>query len=123
DIGRVDGDGRLTITDRAKDLIIRGGENIAAKEVEDVLLSHPGVAEVAVVAMPDPVYGERACAFVVPRRDRTPTLEELRDHARAAGLGAHKSPEALQLVGELPRTAAGKVRKAELRSRLAETTR
>jgi acyl-CoA synthetase (AMP-forming)/AMP-acid ligase II len=123
DVGRVGTDGRLTITDRVKDLIIRGGENIAAKEVEDALVAHPAVAEVAVVAMPDAVYGERACAFVVTRAGRSVTLDELRRRTAAAGLAGHKAPEELRVVESLPRTPAGKVRKVDLRAALREQTK
>ena len=66
DVGRTDADGYLTVTDRLKDIIIRGGENISAKEVEDLLVTHPAVADVAVIPAPDPALGERVCAVVVP---------------------------------------------------------
>jgi acyl-CoA synthetase (AMP-forming)/AMP-acid ligase II len=119
DVGRVDDLGYLTITDRKKDIIIRGGENVSAKEVEDVLATHPAVAEVAVCSGPDPLWGERVVAFV--RRapgGKDLTLDALRNHVVASGLAAHKAPEQLELVGDFPRTATGKVRKAVLRDQL-----
>ena len=119
DIGSLDASGYLTITDRKKDVIIRGGENISSKEVEDVLARHPGVGEVAVVAVPDERYGEVVCAVVIAVEGASPSLEELRRHVFEAGLARPKAPERLVLVEDLPRTAAGKVKKFELRRGLA----
>jgi acyl-CoA synthetase (AMP-forming)/AMP-acid ligase II len=116
DIGRLDEDGYLTITDRRKDIIIRGGENISSKEVEDVLVRHPAVVEAAVVAAPDDVYGERVAAFVVASAPLT--LDDLRTHFEHAGVARQKTPERLELVDDLPRTPAGKVKKPELRALL-----
>jgi acyl-CoA synthetase (AMP-forming)/AMP-acid ligase II len=118
DIGRLDGDGYLTVTDRLKDIIIRGGENISSKEVEDLLVTHPAVADVAVIAAPDPVLGERVCAVVVPRPGCSFDIEEARAHFAAAGAARQKTPEVIVLVEELPRTPAGKVRKDVLRARV-----
>jgi acyl-CoA synthetase (AMP-forming)/AMP-acid ligase II len=120
DVGRIDADGYLTITDRRKDIIIRGGENISSQEVEDLVLDHPAVAEVAVVAAPDPRYGERVCAFVVLRPGASLSLQAVLEHFAGAGVARHKTPERLELVGDLPRTAAGKVKKHELRQRLVD---
>lgn len=119
DIGRIDADGFLTITDRKKDIIIRGGENISSQEVEDALVRHPGVAEVAVVAAPDERYGERVCAFVVPRPGASVDLDGVLRHFEALGVARNKAPERLEIVADLPRTPAGKVRKHELRATLA----
>jgi acyl-CoA synthetase (AMP-forming)/AMP-acid ligase II len=118
DLGRFDDDGHLVVTDRIKDIIIRGGENISAREIEDVLSGCSAVAEVAVCAGPDELWGERVVAFVRPTGDATPTLDDLTAHARAAGLAAHKTPVDLELVNDFPRTASGKIRKAELRDTL-----
>ncbi|HVW42180.1 MAG TPA: AMP-binding protein [Amycolatopsis sp.] len=118
DIGILDGD-RLTITGRRKELIIRGGENLSPKEIEDVLGTHAAVVEVAVVGAPDPRYGERAWAFVLTRDGLGLTLEEVREHFRAAGIARQKTPEGITVLDEFPRTAAGKIRKTELRKLLA----
>jgi cyclohexanecarboxylate-CoA ligase/acyl-CoA synthetase len=118
DLGRVDPDGYLRVTGRIKDLIIRGGTNISAREVEDHLLTHPKVANVAVVGMPDRVLGERACAFVVPAGE-PPTLDELTGYLRRERqIAVVKLPERLELIDELPTTATGKVQKFVLRDML-----
>jgi acyl-CoA synthetase (AMP-forming)/AMP-acid ligase II len=118
DVGRLDAEGRLKITDRRKDIIIRGGENIASKEVEDVLATLDGVVECAVCAAPDPAFGEKVAAFVRCAPGRELTLEEVRAHFDAAGVPPQKAPESLHVVDDLPRTAAGKVLKSELRASL-----
>jgi cyclohexanecarboxylate-CoA ligase len=118
DIGVLDPDGYLTITDRRKDLIIRGGENLSSKLIEDILADHEAVAEASVVAAPDPRYGERVCAFVVPRPAATLSLTDVVAHFSAAGTARHLTPERVEIVDDLPRTATGKVRKDELRRRL-----
>ncbi|MHB8464046.1 MAG: class I adenylate-forming enzyme family protein [Acidimicrobiales bacterium] len=119
DLGRFDPDGYLVVTDRLKDIIIRGGENISAREVEDVLAAHAAVREVAVCAVPDDRWGEIVCAFVVPCDGHKPTVEQLAAHVIGAGLAAHKAPAQVVLIDELPRTAAGKVRKQQLRTGVA----
>jgi cyclohexanecarboxylate-CoA ligase len=116
DVGRTDADGYLTVTDRLKDIIIRGGENISAKEVEDLLVTHPAVADVAVIPVPDPVLGERVCAVVVARPGCTFDVEQAREHFAAAGAARQKTPELVVMVEELPRTPSGKVRKDVLRA-------
>lgn len=119
DVGRLDPEGYLTITDRLKDIIIRGGENISSKEVEDILAEHPAVGEVAVLGLPDPELGERVCAVVVLRPDAPPLeLEEVRAHFAAAGSARQKTPERVVVRTELPRTPAGKVQKFVLRAEL-----
>jgi acyl-CoA synthetase len=118
DIGRLDKDGFLTITDRKKDIIIRGGENISAKEVEDVLATAAGVVESAVIAMPDEEMGERVCAFVVLAAGATLTLDMVRAHFAGAGIARQKTPERLIVVDDLPRTPSGKVKKVDLREQL-----
>jgi acyl-CoA synthetase (AMP-forming)/AMP-acid ligase II len=117
DIGRLDGDGYLLITDRKKDIIIRGGENISSKEVENVLLGHPAVAEAAVVAAPDERMGEVVRACVVLRAGQALTLEDVRAHFVAAGIARQKTPERLTVVDVLPRNASGKVLKHVLRGK------
>jgi len=105
----------LTIVDRLKDVIIRGGENISAQEVEALLVTHAAVTEAACVAVPDPIMGEKVCAYVIPTAACAPTLDELRTHLLACGLARFKLPERLELRDTLPRTASGKVQKARLR--------
>ena len=120
DIGRLDAEGYLTITDRKKDIIIRGGENISSKEVEDLLATIPGVVESAVTAMPDPEMGERVCAFVVLKAGASLTLEEVVAHFKREGAMRQKTPERVIVVEDLPRTPSGKVKKVDLRARLQE---
>jgi acyl-coenzyme A synthetase/AMP-(fatty) acid ligase len=122
DIGVVDADGFLTVTDRKKDIIIRGGENISSVEVESILLRHPAVAEAVAVSSPDPDYGERICVFVVPQPGAAIDLAGVRAHFAGAGVQKQKTPELLRIVteAELPRTPSGKVQKRALRDRLRE---
>ena len=119
DVGVIDADGYLTITDRVKDIIIRGGENVSAAEVEQLLAHMKGVAEVAVVAAPDERLGEHGCAFFrMQPGSAPPDLEAVRSHLSEAGLARQKWPEELRVVEELPRTASGKVQKFVLREQL-----
>jgi acyl-CoA synthetase (AMP-forming)/AMP-acid ligase II len=119
DIGIIDADGYLTITDRLKDIIIRGGENVSAAEVEQLLAHMKGVAEVAVVAAPDERLGEHGCAFFRMQPGvEAPDLEEVKAHLSDAGLARQKWPEELRVVDELPRTPSGKIQKFVLRDRL-----
>jgi acyl-CoA synthetase (AMP-forming)/AMP-acid ligase II len=119
DVGVLDEDGYLSIVDRKKDIIIRGGENISALEVEELVLRLPGVAEVAVVAAPDVRLGEHACAFVRPLPGtELPTLDAVRVHLEATGLARQKWPEELRGIEEFPRTPSGKIQKFALRDRL-----
>jgi acyl-CoA synthetase (AMP-forming)/AMP-acid ligase II len=118
DLGRLDAAGNLTITGRLKDIIIRKGENISAKEVEDLLFTHDAVADVAVIGLPDAASGERACAVIVPSGG-APTLQDLTAFLTENGLRAQALPEQLEVVDELPRNPAGKVLKQDLRARLS----
>ncbi len=121
DIGVLDSDGYLTITDRLSDIIIRGGENISAQEIEELMLGIEAVAEVSVVAEPDERLGEHAAAVVSVRRGMAdPTLEQVREHLASAGLARQKWPQSIHVVGEFPRTPSGKVQKFRLRTLLAE---
>ncbi|MGE2727586.1 class I adenylate-forming enzyme family protein [Mycolicibacterium pulveris] len=122
DIGVLDADGYLTITDRKKDIIVRGGENISSKEVEDVLGAHPAVAAAAAVGAADATYGERVCAFVVVNPGARFGLAEAAQHFAECGLARQKTPERIIIVPELPRTASGKVQKHVLREQLNATT-
>jgi acyl-CoA synthetase (AMP-forming)/AMP-acid ligase II len=119
DLGTLDARGSLRVTGRIKDVIIRKGENLSAKQIEDVLATHAGVADVAVVGLPDPERGERCCAVIVPRDSgRSPSLADLVEHCARAGLMRQKHPEQIEIVTTLPRNSTGKVLKAELRKRL-----
>ena len=120
----LDADGYLTITDRKKDIIIRGGENVSAAEVEELMQSIPGVAEVAVVAAPDARYGEHGCAMVRLATGASDFgLDAVRGHLEAHGLARQKWPEELRFVDDFPRTASGKIQKNVLRARVAEVPR
>jgi acyl-CoA synthetase (AMP-forming)/AMP-acid ligase II len=116
DLGHLDDEGRLTITDRIKDVIIRGGETISSGQVEEVLNAHPAVADGVAVAAPHPRYGDVVAAVVVLKPGRELDLDGLRAHFVASGLARQKTPERLAIVDELPRTSLGKVRKAQLRT-------
>jgi acyl-CoA synthetase (AMP-forming)/AMP-acid ligase II len=121
DVGVLDDEGYLTITDRVSDIIIRGGENISAQEVEELMLGVDGIAEVSVVAAPDASLGERAAAVVRLRAGApVPSLAEVRDHLAAAGLARPKWPESLHVIDEFPRTPSGKVQKFRLRQQLRD---
>jgi len=116
DLGRLDAEGYITITGRLKDVIIRKGENISAKELEDLLFNHPAIGDVAVIGLQDDASGERACAIVVPAdKEAPPNLEDIFDFCTGAGLMTQKVPEQLEIVDVLPRNATGKVLKHELR--------
>ena len=115
DIVRMDADGYIRIAGRAKDIIIRGGENIPVYEVEELLFKHPSVAAVAVVGYPDERLGERACAFVIPRKDASLCAREMVDYLKAQKMAVQYIPERLEIVAELPRTPSGKIQKFKLR--------
>jgi acyl-CoA synthetase len=115
DLATLDAEGYLTIVGRLSDIIIRGGKNISAAQVEGVLMSHPDVDVAAAVAMPDPVMGEKVCAYVVPAGAARPTLDELIAHMLSRGAGKELLPEYLVLLDSLPIASGGKVAKARLR--------
>ncbi|TYB61776.1 long-chain fatty acid--CoA ligase [Nonomuraea sp. PA05] len=118
DIATRDADGHLHIVDRAKDMFISGGENVYPAEVEGVLAEHPGVAEAAVVGVPDGTWGEVGHAFVIPRAGADLGGEALRGFLLGR-LAKYKIPRYFEMVDELPRTGSGKIRKPELRARAA----
>jgi cyclohexanecarboxylate-CoA ligase len=120
DLGRWDGD-CLVVTGRAKDLIIRNGENISPKEVEDILVGHPGIAEVSVVGLPDERTGERACAVIVTADTTGPDVADLRDFLEAHGVARFKVPEQVAIWDALPKNDAGKVLKHKIRATLVST--
>jgi acyl-CoA synthetase (AMP-forming)/AMP-acid ligase II len=119
DLGIWTPDGAIVITGRKKDLIIRGGENISPKEIEDVLQRHPLIRDVAVVSMPHDRLGEGICACVVVRGALAPSLEELAEFVSTQGLAKQKRPQRVEIIDELPRTPSGKVRKDVLRTQIA----
>ncbi|WP_431231812.1 AMP-binding protein [Mycolicibacterium psychrotolerans] len=110
----------LVVTGRAKDIVIRNGENISPKEVEDVLLGHPGISEIAIVGVPDPRTGERACAVIVTDRAPGPDVGDLRDFLQATGVAKFKWPEQVVVWDALPKNDAGKVLKHRIRARLVD---
>ena len=116
DLGVLMSDGYMRIRDRSKDIIISGGENISSIEIEDALYRHPAVSVAAVVAMPDPKWGEVPCAFVELREGAYATAEEIISHCRSL-LASYKLPKAV-CFGELPKTSTGKIQKFELRARV-----
>lgn len=114
DLGELTDDGVLSVAGRRGDLIITGGENVWPDAVERSLADHPGIADVAVVGEPDPEWGDRVVAYVVPAPGHRPRLDELRRHVCEA-LPAYCAPREVVLVGAIPRTTLGKVRRSELR--------
>jgi acyl-CoA synthetase (AMP-forming)/AMP-acid ligase II len=120
DLGTLDADGFLTITGRLKDIIIRKGENISAKEIEDHLHAHPGVREAAVIGLADTERGERVCAVIVARDGTAPRgVAEVASFLRSRGVATYKLPERVETLPELPRNPSGKVLKRELQARYA----
>ena len=114
DLGVMHPDGYIELRDRAKDIVISGGENISTIEVEQALMSHPSVLEVAVVGVPDDKWGERPKAFVVLRPDASATPEELMAHVRTK-IARYKAPRDIDITVELPKTPTGKIQKFMLR--------
>ena len=119
DLGYVAPAGHLVVTGRLKEIIVRNGENLGVRSIEDLLLRHPDVADATVIGLPDPVTGERVCAVVVPHPGATLTLDGLRAFCADDGLMRQKWPEQLELVEQIPRNAMGKAVKPELQRRFA----
>lgn len=115
DICEIDADGYLRVTGRTSDFIVRGGKNISAAQVEDVVMTHPAVGLVAAVAMPDPVFGEKVCVYVELIDAAAPELDELCTHLLALDVSKELLPERLIVIDELPRSSGGKVAKGLLR--------
>jgi cyclohexanecarboxylate-CoA ligase len=121
DLGMLNERNMLTITGRLKDIIIRKGENVSAKEVEDHLYKHPKVADVAVIGLPDPRSGERVCAVVATAEGQEPlSFDEMVEFLKSEGLMVQKVPEQLEVVDAVPRNPAGKILKNDLRDRYAD---
>ena len=121
DLVKFDEDGYLVITGRKKDIIIRGGQNIYPGEIENFLIAHPKIADAAVVAMPDQIMGEKACAFVIPAAGSEPiTFEEMVEYLKSKKLAMYKLPERLEIVDAFPLAGGSKINKVELRRIIAE---
>lgn len=121
DRGKLDDRGKLVILGRQKDMIIRGGQNIYPTEIENLLISHPRVSGAAVVGMPDPVMGERVCAYVAPKENQTYTFDEMISFLKQKSIAPYKLPERLELVDSIPMVGAGqKVDKKELKQDISE---
>ncbi|MGH3567588.1 MAG: acyl--CoA ligase family protein [Pseudonocardia sp.] len=116
DLGVMHPDGYVELRDRAKDVVVSGGENISTVEVEQAVVSHPAVVEVAVIGVPDERWGERPKAFVVLASGERATEDELIEHVKSK-IARYKAPKAVEIVDELPKTATGKVQKFELREK------
>jgi non-ribosomal peptide synthetase component E (peptide arylation enzyme) len=121
DLVRLDADGYLTVAGRKKEIVIRGGINIAPREIEDLISDLPQVRQVAVVGVPDDRLGERCCACVVLHEGQQLDLPELVDRLRAVGLATYKLPERLEILTSLPTTASGKVQKHVILQQLTGT--
>jgi fatty-acyl-CoA synthase len=117
DIGVMDDDGYVQITGRIKDMVIRGGENIYPREIEEFLYTHPDILDAQVIGVPDAKYGEELCAWIRMREGAEPlTAERVRDFA-SGKLAHYKIPRYVQIVDEFPMTVTGKIRKVEMREK------
>jgi fatty-acyl-CoA synthase len=116
DLGVMHPDGYVELRDRAKDVVISGGENISTVEVEQAVLAHDAVVDAAVIGVPDEKWGERPKAFVVLKAGATTTEDELLDHVRAR-IARYKAPREIEFVDELPKTSTGKTQKFALREK------
>jgi non-ribosomal peptide synthetase component E (peptide arylation enzyme) len=120
DLCTLDGDGYVSVVGRKKDMIIRGGANISAREIEELLFTHPKIENVACVAMPDPVLSERVCAYVVCTLGEELTFDEMVEFLKAKRVAVWKLPERLEIRAEFPMTPSGKIQKFQLRREIAE---
>jgi len=118
DVGKVLESGAVVITDRKKDIIIRGGENLSAREIEEALLQHPHIAEAAAVSAPHSRLGEGVAVFLVVRDDFEPTVENMSQHMGSLDVAKQKWPQYVKAIDALPKTASGKVQKEILRREL-----
>ncbi len=123
DLGVYDQEGYLRVVGRKKDMILRGGQNIFPKEIEDYLAPHPKVRDVALVGMPDPVLGERVCAFVVPRAGEIPTVGDFQNYLEERAIAKYKWPERVEVLEAMPLGPGGKIQKLRLREMIEETLR
>ncbi|MFZ3047865.1 MAG: AMP-binding protein [Desulfatirhabdiaceae bacterium] len=123
DLARMDADGNLIIEGRIKDIIIRGGQNISVKEVEDLLLTHEKIYNVAIVGIPDRKMGEKACACIIPKSGETVTLDDVTSFLKEKKVAMFKLPERIEIMSDFPMTASGKIQKYMIRNRIAETVK
>ena len=119
DLCVLDTENYVSVVGRKKDMIIRGGANISAREIEELLFTHPKIANVACVAMPDPVLAERVCAYVICQPGATLTFDEMSDFLKTKRIAAWKLPERLEIRQEFPMTPSGKIQKYRLRAEIA----
>jgi non-ribosomal peptide synthetase component E (peptide arylation enzyme) len=122
DLGSVDEASYLRVGGRKRDIIIRGGLNVSPRELEELLLKHPDIREVAIVGRPDERYGERICAFIVPAAGRAPDVAELSAMLTELGVARFKHPEEVRSLQAMPLTATGKVWPQALREMLNDET-
>lgn len=122
DIVRLTKEGNVVVEGRDKDQINRGGEKVAAEEVENHLLAHPDIHDAAMVSMPDPFLGERSCAFVIAKGNNKPAPHILKSFLRERGLAAYKIPDRIEWIDAFPQTGVGKVSKKALRELAATHT-
>ena len=119
DIGVMDDEGYFMITGRCKDMIIRGGENIYPKEIEEFLYTYPKVRDVQVIGVPDKVYGEEICACIIPKEGMEIDEAEIKEYVRE-NMARHKVPKYVWLMDSFPMTASGKIQKYKLREKAVE---
>ncbi len=120
DLGRFDGQGNLIITGRKKDIINRGGDKVSPYDIEEMIMSHPGVLRAAVIGMPDERLGERICAYVQPKQPQGFVIDELVSYLKAQGASLLLLPERVEVVAALPLTAVDKVDKQRLREDITQ---
>jgi fatty-acyl-CoA synthase len=119
DLATMDDEGYVNIVGRIKDLVIRGGENIYPREIEEFLYRHPEVQDVQVVGLPDRKYGEELCAWVIVKPGQTATEEEIRDFCKGQ-IAHYKVPKYIQFVTAFPMTVTGKIQKFKIRDEMKE---
>ncbi|MDX1700649.1 MAG: AMP-binding protein, partial [Melioribacteraceae bacterium] len=114
DIAIMDSDGYIEITGRIKDMVIRGGENVYPREIEEFLYQHPQIQDVQVVGVPDPKYGEELMAWIIPKENTNLIVEEVREYCKGK-ISHHKIPRYFEITNAYPMTASGKIQKYLLR--------